>query len=171
MDRETLLDLIHYNEWANGQILATIERLPPQQLTTPAALDHGTAWQTLLHLVDVEWSWRLIAQGIPAPQMLWEVETFADLAQLKTYWQSEEATLRAYVQSLDTAALNAPIALGTTEDGAPKQAKRWHILAHLLNHSTQHRTELARYLSACGHSPGDLDLLDLLIGKMSERHA
>lgn len=170
MDRDTVLDLIRYNEWANGRILDAIERLPPQQLTTPAALDHGTAWQTLLHLVDVEWSWRLIAQGIPAPQMLWEVETFADLAQLKAYWQSEHAMLRAYVQSLDDDTLNASLELGTTEDGLPKHAKRWHILAHLLNHSTQHRTELARYLTDCGHSPGDLDLLALLMGKMSERH-
>lgn len=165
MDCDTLLDLIRYNEWANGRILDTIARLPPQQLAASAALDHGTAWQTLLHLIDVEWSWRLIAQGIPAPQMLWEIETFADLAQLKTYWQSEQAALRAYVQSLDAAKLNAPIELGTTQDGTPKQAKRWHILTHLLNHSTQHRTELARYLTDSGHSPGDLDLLDLLMNK------
>ena len=165
MDRDTLLELLHYNEWANGQILDTTERLPPEQLTAQTALDHGTAWQTLLHLVDVEWSWRLIAQGIPAPQLLWEVESFADLAQLKSYWLGEQATLRSYVQSLDAAALNAPIALGTAPDGSLRQAKRWHILAHLLNHSTQHRTEVARYLTDCGHSPGDLDLLDLLVSK------
>ncbi len=171
MDRDTLLDLIRYNEWANGRILDTIARLPPQQLTASAALDHDTPWQTLLHLVDVEWSWRLIAQGIPAPQLLWEVESFADLAQLKSYWLGEQATLRAYVQSLDAAALSTPLTLGTAPDGSPRSAKRWHILAHLLNHSTQHRTELARYLTDSGHSPGDLDLLDLLMGKMSERHA
>jgi uncharacterized damage-inducible protein DinB len=78
---------------------------------------------------------------------------------------NEQATLRTYVQSLDAAALNAPIALGTAPDGSPRQAKRWHILAHLLNHSTQHRTELARYLTDSGYSPGDLDLLDLLVNK------
>ena len=167
MDRDTLLDLIRYNEWANGRILITIARLPPEQLTTPAALDHGTPWQTLLHLVDVEWSWRLIAQGIPVPQMLWEIETFVDLAQLAAFWQEEGATLRAYVQSLDVAALQEVVEFGTPEGKPPQQAKRWHLLAHLLNHSTQHRTELARYLTDCGHSPGDLDLLDLLMGKTS----
>ena len=33
-------------------------------------------------------------------------------------------------------------------------------LAHVVNHGTQHRSELARYLTVHGHSPGELDLLD-----------
>ena len=164
MDGNTLLDLLRYNEWANGRILATIAQVAPEALTAPAALDHGTAWQTLLHLVDVEWSWRLIAQGQAAPAMLWEIETLTGLPQLTTFWQDEQATLRAYVQSLDTTALQTMVEFGNAE--APQQAKRWHILLHILNHSTQHRTELARYLTERGHSPGELDLLDLLMGKV-----
>ena len=164
MDGNTLLDLLHYNEWANARILATIAQLPPEQLTMATTLDHGTAWQTLLHLVDVEWSWRLIAQGQATPPMLWEIETLTDLSQLTAFWQNEQATLRTYVQSLETTALQALVEFGNAE--APQQAKRWHILLHLLNHSTQHRTELARYLTDQGYSPDDLDLLDLLMGKV-----
>jgi hypothetical protein len=31
-----------------------------------------------------------------------------------------------------------------------------------VNHGTQHRSELARYFTECGSSPGDIDLLDAL---------
>ena len=66
--------------------------------------------------------------------------------------------MRRYVESLDDTALSE--ALTMREDYSPP---RWLILAHVVNHGTQHRSEMARYLTECGRSPGDLDLLDALV--------
>jgi uncharacterized damage-inducible protein DinB len=35
----------------------------------------------------------------------------------------------------------------------------WHLLVHVLNHGTQHRSEAALLLTSYGQSPGDLDLI------------
>jgi uncharacterized damage-inducible protein DinB len=51
------------------------------------------------------------------------------------------------------------VALGSDPDDV---VPRWLIVAHVVNHGTQHRSELARYFTECGHSPGDIDLLDAL---------
>ena len=41
----------------------------------------------------------------------------------------------------------------------------WQQLAHLANHSTQHRSEVAEMLTQMGRSPGDLDLMQYLFLK------
>ena len=162
MNRTDLIDLFNYNAWANARILAGAERLSTDQLAAPANLDHGSAFQTLLHMVDVEWSWRLMAQRIPTPTVLWELETLTELAHIKAYWHVEQAQMLSYIQNTAEQTLNALVEYGTPQGWPPQSAKLWQILAHVVNHGTQHRTELARYLTDCGHSPGDLSLLGFL---------
>lgn len=80
-----------------------------------------------------------------------------DLPSIRAFSIEEDARLKRYVEPLDGAALMEPMKMSDDpEDVLP----RWLIIAHVVNHRTQHRSELARYLTECGHSPGDLELLD-----------
>ena len=62
-----------------------------------------------------------------------------------------------YTESLSEAELTERLRWDN-EDG-PTSAPKWLIINHIINHGTQHRSEMAHYLTECGHSPGDLDLL------------
>jgi uncharacterized damage-inducible protein DinB len=159
VDADSLLAFVRFHAWANDRILTTAAGLSEEELRRTANLDHGSAFTTLRHLVDVDWSWREFCIGNDIGQTyVWDHGfVLDDLPTIHAFSLEEDARLRHYVESLDDAALAESLAVG--EDFA---APRWLILAHVVNHGTQHRSELARYLTECGHSPGELDLLDAL---------
>jgi uncharacterized damage-inducible protein DinB len=153
-----MLGLVRFHAWANDRILATAAGLADEELRKTANLDHGSAFQTLRHIVDVDWSWREFCTGNDVGETyVWDTVPLDDLSAIHAFSLEEDARLRSYVESLDEAALNETL-VGTEGFTRP----RWLVLAHVVNHGTQHRSELARYLTECGHSPGDLDLLDAL---------
>jgi uncharacterized damage-inducible protein DinB len=159
MDRETLLPFVRYHAWANDRILSTAAAIADGDLRTPAALDHGSAFDTIRHLVDVDWSWREFCAGNDiGDAYVWDLGyALDDLPALHAFALEDDAHLRSYVESLDQAALDEPLPLG---DDPGDAVPRWLILAHVVNHGTNHRTELARFLTDHGYSPGELDLLD-----------
>lgn len=158
MQPETLLVFVRFHAWANRRILETAAELTDDEFRRATNLDHGSAFQTLRHLVDVDWSWRELCEGNDVGQTyLWDTVALDDLASIRGACIEEDDRLRRYVGALDEATLTEPLALDEE-----RSIPRWLILAHVVNHGTQHRSELARYLTECGHSPGELDLLDAL---------
>ncbi|MEP6972805.1 MAG: DinB family protein [Actinomycetota bacterium] len=158
MDSDSLLAFVRFHAWANKRIIETAAELPDDELRVPGPLDHGTAFQTMRHLVDVDWSWREFCTGNDVGKAyVWERVPLEDLASIDAFSAEEDARLVAYVGSLDGTALGQPLALDE-EMSVP----RWLIVAHVVNHGTQHRSELARFFTDHGHSPGELDLLDAL---------
>jgi 4a-hydroxytetrahydrobiopterin dehydratase len=161
MSSATLLPFVRYHQWANERILSTASGLPDEELRVPAPLDHGTLLDTLRHLVDVDWSWREFCTGNDVGQSyVWDHGfVLDDLEKIHAFCREEDVRLREYVGGLDAAALGEPVRLG---GGAEDVVPRWLIVAHVVNHGTQHRSEVARYLTDRGRSPGDLDLIDAL---------
>lgn len=159
VDTDGLVALVHYHAWANDRILTTAAKVPDDELHRPDVLDRGSAFETLRHLVDVDWSWREFCIGNDiGDSYVWEQGfDLDDVAAIHAFCREEDARLRDYVASLDRAALDEQLQMS---DDPNDVLPRWMILTHVVNHGTQHRSELAHVFTRCGHSPGDLDLLD-----------
>ena len=153
----SLPTLVRYHIRVNERILERSVELSEEEFRRVGALDYGSAYETLLHMVVVDWSWRDFCIGNDDDDSYPDGWPFPDLATITTFWREEHARLLAYTESLDEAQLTETLTWDN-EDG-PASAARWLIIVHIVNHGTQHRAEMAHYLTDCGHSPGDLDLL------------
>ena len=159
MDRDALQLLVAYQRRANARILETTALLTDDELRRPAPLDYDSAFETLLHIAIVDWSWRDFCVSMDDEDDSypegWPPE---DLPSIDRFCREEDEQLVEYVATLTDEALSQPVTW-KGEDGDIVTHPRAAILLHIVNHATQHRSELARYLTDCGHSPGDLDLL------------
>jgi uncharacterized damage-inducible protein DinB len=159
MNRNDIALLFDYNYWANGRILGAAEGLTNEQyVAVVPGLSHGSVRTTLVHALAAEQIWRRRCLEGDSPTTLLKEADCPTLAALRALWAEEETAMRAGLARLTDEAMDGRIAYRTT-GGAPKEEILWQLLVHLVNHGTQHRAEAAVALTACGHSPGDVDLI------------
>ncbi len=157
MNKQDIQLLYQYNHWANKRILDAAESVDGKQFLAPASYPHGGLRGTLTHTLFAEWIWRRRWEGV-TPAVRMKPEDFPTFDSLRTRWLEEEKALDAFVENLTDEKLNAPFQYRTTHDEGMENIL-WHVMAHLVNHGTQHRSEAAAMLTELGHSPGDIDFI------------
>ena len=154
-----IVTLYEFNYWANRHLLKVATRLAPAQWTAPSDITERDLRATLVHTLDVEWSWRLRLQRRPKAEWGPEVELkpmdYPDVASLAAHWAKDEAAMFAWLRSLDDSALAA-----TWAEGARTSFPLWYFLIHIVTHSQQQRSDAAVLLSRAGASPGNIEFLD-----------
>ena len=168
MDKDHLLSLIDYNYWANGLIVRTAERLSEAQFTQPTDISPKSVREIMMHILFAEWIWRNRMSG-HSPDMdevaaVYQPEKYATLRELTHAWFDEEMMMRDLVESLSEEKLGEMCSYKAASTGEPFEQSYLQILSHVVNHGTQHRSEVALILTMLGHSPGDMDYVIYLRG-------
>ena len=161
MNKQDILLLYQYNQWANAKILNTAANVTQEQYLASASFPHGGLRGTLVHALFAEWIWRTRWEGT-SPITRLKPEDFPTFESLRTRWLAEEKHLMDFVDAVSDARLNSPFDYQNTS-GKPFTQILWQVMAHVVNHGTQHRSEAAAILTDLGHSPGDLDMISFLI--------
>ena len=154
-----VLTLFGFNYWANRHLLDVATRLSPDEWAAPSAFTERDLRATLVHTLDVEWSWRLRLQKRPnaewAPDAELKPTDYPDVATLARQWENDERETLAWIASLDDAALAAD-----WDGGGKDRFPLWYFLVHVVTHSQQQRSDAAILLTRAGHSPGNIEFLD-----------
>ena len=159
MDKSGVLALIDYTYWADRHLLKIATALTPAQWTAPSDVTERDLRATLVHTLDVEWSWRLRLEKRPkedwGPEVELKPEDFPTVASLAERWAQDEAEMRAWLDTLDEATLARDWDI-SDKDLFPL----WTYLVHIVTHSQQQRSDAAILLTRAGHSPGNIEFLD-----------
>ena len=160
MNKQDILILFKYNQWANAKILNAAAKVSPEQYLAPGSFPHGGLRGTLVHALFAEWIWRNRWEGM-SPMHRLKPRDFPTFESLFARWLDEEKQLMDFAEGLTDENLNNTFSY-TNTSGKPFTKILWQAMAHLVNHGTQHRTEAAAILTDFGHSPGDIDLIYFL---------
>jgi len=137
--------LVAYNEWANERVLQAARQLTPEQYRQVSA--------TFAHFLGTQEFWYGNWTGARSE----EITALTYEALVERFGRSH-AQLRSFGAALTDADWQR----------SEQWWKRWgyehrlplgETLFQVVNHSTQHRAEIAVVMSAAGASPGDLDYL------------
>jgi uncharacterized damage-inducible protein DinB len=158
MDPENVLVLLGYSYWATEIILEAASHASPAQFVSSVTPNPGrdSLRAILVHMLDTEIGWRQIVQNLELSPDLIE-QDFSDISTLRNRWALERENWFLFCRSLSTQALNDAYTY-QVNNGPVRTRLVWQTILHVVNHSTQHRSEAAYLLTGYGHSPGDLDL-------------
>ncbi len=154
--KQTIITLFDYHAWASNLIFDTAAHLTESEFTAPT--NRGSVRSILVHTLSAAWIWRTRCQDGVSPERLLDEAEFPTLSTVRTRWQAENDTLRAYLDLLTDESLTQTITYQTTS-GATHQQQLWQLLNHLVLHGMQHHSELAGILTDYGYSPGNIDFI------------
>jgi len=149
------LVLFRYTCWANDRVMAGVEQLSEELLMIPIRPEFQSVFGLLVHIMSAEHIWLSRWKGI-SPTSLLTTDNIPDLKTLKAAWSPLRAEMLGYLAGVGDA--NQIVVYRTTK-GVEYQDVLWHLVLHLVNHATEHRSQAALYMATHGIDLGNLDFI------------
>lgn len=156
-----LRSLFDHDRWADDRLLDAAASLTVEQLASRPEGMSQPVLATLGHVAGarVVWLARITAAEpvVPLDRL-----GSADFAALRSTFDLARSALTEYVTNVTEAELDRPVEYGGSRGGPVRRTPVAALLFQILEHSVQHRAEVAMAVTAAGYSPGDLDYLTFL---------
>lgn len=152
----TVRRLARYKAWADEVFLAVVAGLPRVELGAPRPILFGSLIRTLHHSYAMDHVWKSHLLGNPHGLLSRNPEHCPALATLMHAQRDIDAWYVAYVDATPGAALEETVRFEFIGGGAGAMT-RGDIVAHVVNHSTYHRGQVAAMLYDLGIVPPATD--------------
>jgi uncharacterized damage-inducible protein DinB len=160
MNHSDVTILFDHLYWVRDRILQAADdpSVPFTQADAPTIRDLRA---TLVHELDVQWSWRQRLRqadrtSFPPDDVELVPDDYPNVAAVREHWLRDETEMRDWIGGLTDEDLEAPC---RAEAGGGHHPF-WFHLQHLYTHGLQQFSDAAMILSGAERSPGELDFLD-----------
>ncbi|MCB0034283.1 MAG: DinB family protein [Anaerolineales bacterium] len=146
-----------YHQWAWRHVFASLKQVDEATYKEERPFFWGSMHGTVAHGLAADFVWLNRCQG-HSPQKLPTAKEFANLEaileQLAIVWDDWEALLRSYSDEDYGRIIHY-----TTTEGFERQARLVDIVQHMVNHGTEHRSQLTPVLYELGFPTPELDFI------------
>lgn len=147
-----------FNNWAWQQIFESVQTLDDVAYhAVRPTLFHDTIHAQLVHVMATERVWYWHCLGEPETTMLAPAD-FADFTAVSTQWRTIRHAWANYLQSLTEEELQGALpASGGL--GGRFRIRVIDVVLHVINHGTEHRSQLTPILTKLGAPTNPLDYM------------
>ena len=154
---DEIRDLYAFNRWANARMRQAVSALTDEEFTRDMKNSFPSIRDTWLHVMSSEWVWLARWLGTSPRSMPAEWKEYGR-KQIVDEWQALETAQLAYVNKLTEPELDR-IVRYTNFAGQEYAQPLWHLLRHMVNHSTYHRGQITTMLRQLGRDAVSTDLV------------
>lgn len=146
-----------YNYWGHHKLLDCLETVSSEDFVKPVPYSIGSLHQQIVHVMWAEalWMSRIRAEA----RINWTTETFPSLAAIRENWAIVEADWRKFVANLKEEDLARIVESHSISKGQSYQDKLPQILVHVVNHGTDHRSQMLRIIHDFGGKTFEQDMI------------
>jgi uncharacterized damage-inducible protein DinB len=164
MRRRDLETLFGFSYWMKDRVLDCAGKLTRAEFLAPSGVTTRDLRATLVHTLDVEWSWRARLRG--QPEEVWKKELplsdYPTAKALIDHWQRDEREMKAWLATLDdeTLAQDHDLVPSSAMSTPKKRYPLWYYVLHIHTHTQQQLGDAAVLLTRMRQSPGNIEFLD-----------
>ena len=146
-----------FNQWAWQRVFASVQQVDDVPYKEARQLFESSIHGTLVHCMAAEYIWLSRCQGF-SPDALFNPNDFADFAAVRQYWQPIANDWASYLETLTGEQCSRVVEYKNTH-GDAYSLQLAYILQHVVNHATEHRSQLTPILYHLGVPTRPLDYI------------
>ena len=158
--------LYDYNYWANKRYLGVAETLTEEQLFRKQGHSWESVGSVLVHMMSSERMWPQRWRGETGTFL--DSKDFPTAISIREYWVDIEKNMRGFLGSQNEESLLREI-MFTNPKGQTFTLPLWQMMAHVPNHNTHHRGELAAMFALMNVSHPEEEVVQYFLVKSGQR--